>query len=184
MYKFISDLHFYVTGGEDENELILATVLQGFFDAVSLLLRLHRLSVQYSFFSWCFMYCSRNPLGSPSAVVVSWLIFDVQVIGQVFSVGLDNYRVSLLRWQSSIFRETETHVNVVPQEQCREEKHPGKFGSCSSLSRRDRGWRVNYSLLHFPSNHFILIINSGLKHFSIFYLRILALDKYHLWVCL
>jgi len=39
IYKFISDLHFYVTGGEDENELILATVLQGFFDAVALLLR-------------------------------------------------------------------------------------------------------------------------------------------------
>ncbi|KAF4399300.1 hypothetical protein G4B88_022383 [Cannabis sativa] len=33
------DLHFYVTGGEDENELILSTVLQGFFDAVSLILR-------------------------------------------------------------------------------------------------------------------------------------------------
>lgn len=40
VYKFISDLHFYVTGGEDENELIVATVLQGFFDAVGLLLRL------------------------------------------------------------------------------------------------------------------------------------------------
>ncbi|KAH7299165.1 hypothetical protein KP509_25G075600 [Ceratopteris richardii] len=39
VYKFIADLHFYVTGGDDENELILATVLQGFFDAVSLLLR-------------------------------------------------------------------------------------------------------------------------------------------------
>merc|ERR1711915_850622 len=39
VYKFISDLHFYVTGGGDENELILATVLQGFFDAVELLLR-------------------------------------------------------------------------------------------------------------------------------------------------
>jgi hypothetical protein len=39
IYKFVSDLHFYVTGGEDENELILATVLQGFFDAVALLLR-------------------------------------------------------------------------------------------------------------------------------------------------
>jgi len=50
VYKFVSDLHFYVTGGEDENELILATVLQGFFDAVSLLLRLHGLSVQHSFF--------------------------------------------------------------------------------------------------------------------------------------
>lgn len=39
VYKFVSDLHFYVTGGDDENELILSTVLQGFFDAVSLLLR-------------------------------------------------------------------------------------------------------------------------------------------------
>ncbi|XP_051125510.1 coatomer subunit zeta-2-like [Andrographis paniculata] len=39
VYKFVQDLHFYVTGGEDENELILATVLQGFFDAVAILLR-------------------------------------------------------------------------------------------------------------------------------------------------
>jgi hypothetical protein len=39
VYKFVSDLHFYVTASDDENELILATVLQGFFDAVSLLLR-------------------------------------------------------------------------------------------------------------------------------------------------
>ncbi|KAK6914737.1 AP complex, mu/sigma subunit, partial [Dillenia turbinata] len=39
IYKFVQDLHFFVTGGEDENELILSTVLQGFFDAVTLLLR-------------------------------------------------------------------------------------------------------------------------------------------------
>ncbi|KAJ6947540.1 coatomer subunit zeta-1-like [Populus alba x Populus x berolinensis] len=39
IYKFVQDLHFYVTGGEDENELILAAVLQGFFDSVTLLLR-------------------------------------------------------------------------------------------------------------------------------------------------
>ncbi|XP_075665093.1 coatomer subunit zeta-2-like [Castanea sativa] len=39
IYKFFQDLHFFVTGGDDENELILATVLQGFFDAVALLLR-------------------------------------------------------------------------------------------------------------------------------------------------
>ncbi|KAE9467935.1 hypothetical protein C3L33_00155, partial [Rhododendron williamsianum] len=39
VYKFIQDLHFFVTGGDEENELILATVLQGFVDAVSLLLR-------------------------------------------------------------------------------------------------------------------------------------------------
>ncbi|KAL0407475.1 UNVERIFIED_CONTAM: Coatomer subunit zeta-1 [Sesamum latifolium] len=40
VYKFVQDLHFYVTGGEDENELILASVLQGFFDAVDILLRI------------------------------------------------------------------------------------------------------------------------------------------------
>ncbi|XP_059456833.1 coatomer subunit zeta-1-like [Corylus avellana] len=39
IYKFVQDLHFFVTGGDEENELILATVLQGFFDAVALLLR-------------------------------------------------------------------------------------------------------------------------------------------------
>lgn len=39
IYKFIQDLHFFVTGGDDENEVILASVLQGFFDAVTLLLR-------------------------------------------------------------------------------------------------------------------------------------------------
>ncbi|KAL9678076.1 hypothetical protein QQ045_015915 [Rhodiola kirilowii] len=39
VYKFVQDLHFFVTGGDDENELILATVLQGFFDSVALLLR-------------------------------------------------------------------------------------------------------------------------------------------------
>ena len=39
VYKFIHDLHFFVTGGDEENELILASVLQGFFDAVGLLLR-------------------------------------------------------------------------------------------------------------------------------------------------
>nr|XP_010922389.1 coatomer subunit zeta-1 isoform X2 [Elaeis guineensis] len=40
VYKFIQDLHFFVVGGDDENELILAAVLQGFFDAVGLLLRI------------------------------------------------------------------------------------------------------------------------------------------------
>ncbi|KAG6405054.1 hypothetical protein SASPL_132636 [Salvia splendens] len=39
VYKFVQDLHFFVTGGEDENEMILATVLQGLFDAVAILLR-------------------------------------------------------------------------------------------------------------------------------------------------
>ncbi|KAL9860620.1 Coatomer subunit zeta-1 [Arabidopsis thaliana] len=31
VYKFVQDLHFFVTGGEEENELILATVLEGLF---------------------------------------------------------------------------------------------------------------------------------------------------------
>ncbi|XP_071697929.1 coatomer subunit zeta-1-like [Rutidosis leptorrhynchoides] len=39
IYKFAQDLHFFVTGGDEENELIISTVLQGFFDAVGLLLR-------------------------------------------------------------------------------------------------------------------------------------------------
>ncbi|XP_015890666.1 coatomer subunit zeta-2 isoform X2 [Ziziphus jujuba] len=40
IYKFVQDLHFFVTGGDEENELILATVLQGLFDAISLILRM------------------------------------------------------------------------------------------------------------------------------------------------
>ncbi|MED6177347.1 Coatomer subunit zeta-2 [Stylosanthes scabra] len=39
VYKFVQDLHFFVTGGDDENELILATVLTAFFDSVGTLLR-------------------------------------------------------------------------------------------------------------------------------------------------
>ena len=38
-YKFAADLHFYVTACDEENELIIAMVLNAFFDAVSLLLR-------------------------------------------------------------------------------------------------------------------------------------------------
>ncbi|KAF6157219.1 hypothetical protein GIB67_041680 [Kingdonia uniflora] len=38
VYRFIQDLNIFVTGGDEENELILATVLQGFFDAVCSLL--------------------------------------------------------------------------------------------------------------------------------------------------
>lgn len=39
VYKFVQDLHFFVTAGDDENELVLATVLQGFYDAIVNLLR-------------------------------------------------------------------------------------------------------------------------------------------------
>lgn len=39
VYKFFGDLMFYVTGSQDENELILYTVLQAFYESISLLLR-------------------------------------------------------------------------------------------------------------------------------------------------
>ena len=39
VYKFLGDLMFYVTGAQDENELILYQVLQGFYESISLLLR-------------------------------------------------------------------------------------------------------------------------------------------------
>lgn len=38
-YKFIGDLMFYVTGSQDENELILHTILVAFYESVTLLLR-------------------------------------------------------------------------------------------------------------------------------------------------
>ncbi|XP_058739177.1 coatomer subunit zeta-2-like [Vicia villosa] len=39
IYKFVQDLHFFVTGSDDENEIVLASVLQGLYDAITLLLR-------------------------------------------------------------------------------------------------------------------------------------------------
>lgn len=39
VYKCLGDLMFYVTGSDDENELILYAVLQAFFEATSTLLR-------------------------------------------------------------------------------------------------------------------------------------------------
>ncbi|GBF91367.1 hypothetical protein Rsub_04107 [Raphidocelis subcapitata] len=39
VYKCLGDLMFYVTGGQDENELILYAVLQAFYESVSILLR-------------------------------------------------------------------------------------------------------------------------------------------------
>eukprot|EP00798_Chlamydomonas_sp_ICE-L_P023981 gene23981-9556_t len=39
VYKYVGDLMFYVTGSQDENELILYSVLQCFYEAVSGLLR-------------------------------------------------------------------------------------------------------------------------------------------------
>mmetsp|Transcript_13669 Transcript_13669/g.36962 ORF Transcript_13669/g.36962 Transcript_13669/m.36962 type:complete len:183 (+) Transcript_13669:107-655(+) len=39
VYKYLGDLMFYVTGSQEENELILYSVLQAFYESVSLLLR-------------------------------------------------------------------------------------------------------------------------------------------------
>lgn len=39
VYKYIGDLMFYVTGSQDENELVLYTVLQAFYETVTILLR-------------------------------------------------------------------------------------------------------------------------------------------------
>ena len=39
VYKYLGDLMFYVTGSQDENELILYSVLQAFFESISILLR-------------------------------------------------------------------------------------------------------------------------------------------------
>lgn len=39
VYKFFGDLMFFVTGSQNENELILYAVLQGFYESISLLLR-------------------------------------------------------------------------------------------------------------------------------------------------
>lgn len=39
VYKFIGDLMFYVVGHSDENEIVLANVLVGFYDSITLLLR-------------------------------------------------------------------------------------------------------------------------------------------------
>lgn len=61
VYKFIQDLHFFVTGGEEDNELILASVLQGFSDAVDLLLRLWsllKLIFSTSMHSFAYLYAS------------------------------------------------------------------------------------------------------------------------------
>lgn len=58
VFKFVQDLHFYVTGGEEENELILAYVLQGFFDAVDLLLRYTLILVLFTSFHSLEMLCS------------------------------------------------------------------------------------------------------------------------------
>lgn len=69
VYKFVQDLHFFVTGGDDENELILATVLQGFFDAITLLLRFY-----YSM-SWNCLVCVSWQCTDWFFVLIDYLCF-------------------------------------------------------------------------------------------------------------
>jgi len=74
VYKFVQDLHFFVTAGDDENELIFVTVLQGFYDAIGNLLR----SVAIVSSESCFNLCSissrcvcistRNDVGKRTAL--------------------------------------------------------------------------------------------------------------------
>jgi len=52
-YKFIGDLMFYVTGSQDENELILHTVLVAFYESVTLLLRCEAVSNFMFFVNAC-----------------------------------------------------------------------------------------------------------------------------------
>ncbi len=39
LYKFMGDLLFYVTASQEENELVMYSVLEGFHESVNLLLR-------------------------------------------------------------------------------------------------------------------------------------------------
>ncbi len=44
VYKFYGDLMFFVTGSQEENELIIYAVLQAFYESISLLLRYARIT--------------------------------------------------------------------------------------------------------------------------------------------
>ena len=39
VYKFLGDLMFFVSGDQDENEVVLLSVLQAFYESITLLLR-------------------------------------------------------------------------------------------------------------------------------------------------
>jgi hypothetical protein len=39
VYKFLGDLMFYVTGDQDENEVVLYSVLHAFYESINMLLR-------------------------------------------------------------------------------------------------------------------------------------------------
>ena len=74
VYKFVQDLHFFVTAGDDENELILTTVLQGFYDAVGNLLRSVAIVSSESYFNFCqysqdaYVFSTRNDVEKRTAL--------------------------------------------------------------------------------------------------------------------
>lgn len=73
IYKFVQDLHFFVTGGDDENEIILASVLQGFFDAITLLLRYFRLD--FLFLSRFYIQMHFTHHASVFSPIISYVIY-------------------------------------------------------------------------------------------------------------
>ncbi len=65
VYKFVGDLMFYVTGANNENELILYTVLQAFYETISLLLR---------YGLWCEIWCNMCVYAVYAVDVCVWCV--------------------------------------------------------------------------------------------------------------
>ncbi|KAJ4974818.1 hypothetical protein NE237_007992 [Protea cynaroides] len=104
VYKCTEDLCFYVTGGDDENELILASVLQGFFDAVALLLRDNVTKIA-TLESLDLIYCCIDEIVDRGIILET----EASVIaGKVASNGLDS--------ASSLTEQTLSHAIATARE--------------------------------------------------------------------
>jgi hypothetical protein len=91
VYKFIQDLHFFVTGGEEENELILASVLQGFTDAVDIILRLYSTYLMYLCFSTFYFVLHLCPY------LIACILFPVSSVSEITSTKEQHSKI----WISS-----------------------------------------------------------------------------------
>ena len=87
VFKNAPDANFYVIGGVDENELILANVLQTFYDAVSVLLRFV-IGKESSIFRSCFLSKPiiadiklRKGLSLKIWILSSWLWMKLSMAG-------------------------------------------------------------------------------------------------------
>lgn len=69
VYKCLGDLMFYVTGSENENELILYAVLQAFYEATSTLLRCALLEEHRGCFRNCDMQLCSLPIVTSAAKI-------------------------------------------------------------------------------------------------------------------